>query len=48
MGHQYVKIDLRENLRQEDGARRFYRKFGRKRKLHLLVKLKKVASYVYV
>ena len=44
----YVGIDLRENLRQPDGARRFSRKFRRKRKLHLLVKRKKVVSYVYV
>ena len=44
----YVGIDLRENLRQPDGARRFSRTFRRKRKLHLLVKRKKVVSYVYV
>ena len=44
----YVGIDLRGNLRQPDGARRFSRKFRRKRKLYLLVKRKEVVSYVYV
>ena len=37
----YVGMDLRENLRQPDGAHRFSRKFRRKRNLHLLVKRKK-------
>ena len=48
IGPQYFGIDLRENLRQPDGARRFSRKFRRKRGLHLLVKRKKIVSYVYV